>query len=274
MAKPAEIVPLAQGDKIVMGLFGHPNVGKTSFICEGAEAGLKVLLLKSTLDHVPVRAMNSGAEMWVVRDWSEMNNEVMQYIRHESQDWDWIALDTATLFQDQGLQELFDGAVAEKPRRGDWGPDKPEYRVNMWRMEQWMRHAIGGAECNLLISAHAMTMYDPYPDTGEIMMPLIQGKNMSVKFSAMMNFIGYLEIKENADEKWRRLHTQLTEQSYGKDQYDAFPTGRLDHPSLSKVAEAIDRARGTARKPRSSGRRGRQPAAKATPGRRGRRAAA
>src|SRR5215510_13889472 len=109
MAKPPEIVNLSQNDKVIMGLFGHPNVGKTSFICEGAKAGLKVLLLRSTLDHIPARVLDSGAEMWVVRDWAEMNKEVMQYIRHDSLEWDWIWLDTATLFQDQGLQEIFDG---------------------------------------------------------------------------------------------------------------------------------------------------------------------
>jgi len=275
MAKPSTIVGLSQGQKIIMGLYAHPNAGKTSMICEGAKAGLKTLLLRSTLDHIPARALDSGAEMWVVRDWAEMNNEVLQYLRHDSGEWDWVWLDTATLFQDQGLQELFDGAVDAKPSRGLFGPDRPEYRVNMWRMEQWMRHAIGGIDCNLGISAHAQMMDDPYPETGSILMPMIQGRNMPQKFAAMMNFIGYLEVKENEDGQWRRLHTQLTGEAYGKDQYDAFPTGRLDHPSMSKVVEAIDKARskGSARgATRQRGKRGAAKPAAAKP-RRGRRAA-
>jgi hypothetical protein len=90
------------------------------------------------------------------------------------------------------------------------------------------------------------------------MMPLIQGINMPQKIMAMMTFVGYLEVKENENQTWRRLHTQLTPDSYGKDQYDAFPEGRLDHPTLPKVVEAIEATRGSKR----SGRRG------ASPGRR------
>jgi hypothetical protein len=277
MAKPDTIISLTQDEKTIMGLYGHPSAGKTDFICQGAKDGMKILLLRCDLDHIPARALNSGAEQWIVRDWAEMNNEVLEYIRHDSAEWDWIWLDSATLWQDHGLQELFDGAVAAKPHRGEHGPDKPEYRVNMWRMEQWFRHAIGGVQCNLGIAAHAQMMDDPWPDVGSILMPLIQGRNMPQKFSAMMNFIGYLEVKEGTDGQWRRLHTQLTGEAYGKDQYDAFPTGRLDHPTLSKVASAIEATKVPAKPGRRAGRRGPQGANtrdKAKPGRRGRRAAA
>ena len=73
-------------------------------------------------------------------------------------------------------------------------------------------------------------------------LPWIQGKGMITKICGMMSFVGYMEVREQDDEdntRWRRLHTQMGEAFYAKDQYDAFPKGYVDHPTLPKIEKAI-----------------------------------
>src|SRR5688500_14610947 len=99
MAKPPEIKPLSQEDKTAALLIGHPNSGKTSIIGAGAEAGMKILIVRSPLDHIPARILKSGAEEWIVHNWDDMN-EVMDYTRSEGHLWDWVWFDSISLTQD------------------------------------------------------------------------------------------------------------------------------------------------------------------------------
>lgn len=244
MAKPAAIKPVSPDlAKIFHLLYGHPDAGKTTYITEGAKAGMKILIIKSPLDHFPVRSMNSGAEQWECHDHNEFT-EALEYTRHDGHLYDWVWLDSISLTQDQLLQSIWDEVIAEKPHRAKFGPDKPEYGVNMWRIAQWVRHMVGSNITNIGITAHPDEMPNPFnEDGGMIMMPWIQGKNMPKKIVGMMNFVAYLEVRENEKDRWRRLHTRSSEYLYAKDQFEAFPTGRLDHPTLPKVVAAIDAAR-------------------------------
>jgi hypothetical protein len=275
MAKPPEIKPLSQEDKIAALLIGHPSSGKSTVIGTGAEAGMKILLVRSPLDHVPARILNSGAEQWVVSNWDDMN-EVMDYTRHEGNLWDWVWLDSISLVQDMLLQSMWDDLIERKPHRAEYGPDKGEYGVNMWRLAQWVRHMVAAQETNIGITAIPFETDNPFNDEGgRILMPWVQGRAMPEKICGMMTFIGHLEVKQGKENtRWRRLHTQATEDYYAKDQYDAFPSGRLDNPTLPKIVDAIAAAKrgqkSTTTRTQRGGRRGAAPPAR---GRRGARAA-
>ena len=271
MAKPSAIKPLSQDAKIFHLIYGFPNSGKTSYIAAAAAEGKKILLIKSPLDHIPARALSSGMEQWVVQTWDDMD-EVLQYGRHDGGDWDWFAWDSISLTQDQTLQAIWDDLIIAKPHRAKYRVDKGEYGVNMWRIEQWVRHMVGAQSVNLLISAHPFETQNPFNEQGGmIYMPWVQGNQMAEKICAEMTFIGYLEAKEGKNGRFRRLHTQLTEYVYAKDQYDAFPEGRVDNPTLLTVEEAINAAKKGPKAKRGATRGQRRGAGRAQPaGRRSR----
>ena len=211
-------------------------------------------------------------EQWVISDWNEFD-QVIQYARLEGGDWDWIWLDSVSLVQDQLLQSIWDDTIRGKPERAKYRADKLEYGVNMWRLEQWVRHTVAAQTVNIGITAHPWTTNNPFSDEGgEIMLPWIQGNQMSIKICAMMTIVAYTEVRQNAEGvRWARLHTQGNETFYGKDQYDAFgENGQMDNPTLAKIDAAIRAAKtGHPAKSTGRGRRG-APAPAPTRGQRGR----
>jgi hypothetical protein len=106
--------------KVRMLVFGHPGSWKTSFLATAAAAGLKVLFIRSPMDHFPVRALKCGAEQWVITDWPQMD-DCLRYLRSDGKDWDWVIMDSATLLKDQLLQSIWDDVKLEKPHRSGRG---------------------------------------------------------------------------------------------------------------------------------------------------------
>src|SRR5262245_50843794 len=135
MAKPDAIQPIGKSKKICFLLYAPPGAGKTRLIGERE----RTLIVRPPYDHTDsIRA--ELAEEWIVYDWAEMLN-VHEFARHEgSKHFDWIWLDSISLFQDTGLDDIWDGVVAQKPHRAQYQLDKGEYGVNMWRLQQWVRH--------------------------------------------------------------------------------------------------------------------------------------
>lgn len=237
MAKPAEIRPISGSRKVCMLLYAPPGAGKTRLIGERK----RTLIVRPPTDHVDsIRTV--GAEEWIVYSWAEMNN-VHEYARHDgAKDFDWIWLDSISLFQDTGLDDIWDGLIVEKPHRAQYRLDKGEYGVNMWRLEQWVRHMVGIPGFNLGIAAHPAEVINPID--GELkLQPWIQGKNMSTKIQGYMNIVAYLEVVKQNDGERRVLRTRGTERYEAKDQFDAFKNGRLVDPTMAKIERAIKTAR-------------------------------
>ncbi len=237
MAKPDAITPLGRSNKICFMLYGPPGNGKTRLIGERD----RTLIVHPPEDHTDSITTND-AEEWVVSDWTEMYN-VHEFARHEgAKHYDWIWLDSISLFQDTGLDDIWDGVVATKPHRAEYSLDKGEYGINMWRLQQWVRHMVSIPGFNLGITAHPAELLNPM--TKEIKyQPWIQGKNMATKIQGYMNIVGYLEVVEQGNKKVRVLRTAGTEDYEAKDQFDAFPKGRLVNPTMLKIESAIEEAR-------------------------------
>lgn len=201
----------------------------------------------------------------VVKDWTDML-DALEYLRHEGDKWDWVWLDSISLFQDVGLDDMFAAAVEAKPSRKEYGPDRAEYRVNMWRLEQFIRHAVGAELFNFGVTAHPfwMTMQgDESPESAyEKLMPWIQGKAMPTKISGYMNIVGFMEVKNNKDGERRVIHTRANQRWFAKDQFNAFgATGDITNPTMPGIVAAIEATR-------SDGRGGaRRGTARRTPGR-------
>jgi hypothetical protein len=238
MAKPSAITSIQPAKKIVFFLYGPPGNGKTRLIGSG---GKGTLIVRPATDHTD-SIRTPGVEEWVVEDWAEMMN-VEEYMRHEGfKEYDWLWLDSISLFQDTGLDDIWAGVIAEKPHRAKHSLDKGEYGINMWRLQTWIRDMVGIQGFNLGITAHPE--YLPNPITGENkLQPYVQGKNMSTKIQGYCNIVGYLEVVHQEGKPIRVLRTMGTEMYEAKDQFDAFEGGRLVNPTMKKFMDKIEEIR-------------------------------
>lgn len=243
MAKPNMISPMGQSDKVRWMNYAHPGRGKTVLAATCAELG-PTLLIRSPVDHIPNMAMKMDPkpEQALVHDWSEMY-ELLEYLRHEPDAYDWVWLDSISLWQDIGLDDIWQAVLEKNPSRKEYLYDKGEYRINMGRLAEWVRHVVGANAFHFGITAHPFQMIDPVDD-GLIYMPWVQGKQMPEKICGYMNMVTYMEVRENnKGSKYRVLHSQASEDYYAKDQFDAFEDGKMINPTAKKVMEAIESKR-------------------------------
>lgn len=254
-----DINPVGASSKINLLVHGDIGVGKTSLIGSGGK-DYKTLIIRPPIDHTdPI--VGSGCQETVVSNHEQLF-ECLEYLRHEGNEWDWVWLDSISLMQDIGLDDVYEsmldtkgpaGSLARKTR-AQFGPDRGEYRVNMWRLEQWVRYAVGARMFNLGITAHSF-WYEPFDsDVPPALWPWIQGKAMPQKICGMMNIVGYLAVKERevrgTKKASRILSTNKTESWYAKCQFkvpgsnQTGPSvfgvdGTLVNPTMPKIMELI-----------------------------------
>jgi len=192
--------------------------------------------------------------------------ETLEYLRHEGMNWDWVWLDSISLFQDVGLDDVYTGVLdtknspEERRKRAQFGPDRGEYRVNMWRLEQFIRHAVGADLFNFGVTAHPFWMTIQSGETPEEayeqLMPWIQGKAMPTKICGYMNVVSFMEVARvkvgrDGDKKDRRvLHFNKTSRWYAKDQFSTFSDGRFvaETPDIVDIISRFDEQRPTQRR--------------------------
>jgi len=222
------------------------SIGKTVLV--GTTPG-RVLILRPPVDHTDsILIPHDGLEEWVVKDWDEMN-EVSEYLRLEGgQDFDWVWLDSISLWQDVGLDDIWEATKERNPERNakHAGIDKGEYGRNMDRLKQWIRGVVGLDSFNFGFTAHPTEKLND-PSGERKMMPWIQGKGMSTGICGYMNIVAYYEVKHRESGAVRVLHTESTEDFYCKNQYapPGKPWNPLENPEMSDLLKGIEAARKT-----------------------------
>lgn len=261
-----KIQPAGASAKVSMLIHADIGWGKTSLIGTGGKE-FKTLIMRPAIDHVdPI--IGSGVNEMIVHNWEEIF-EGLEYVQHLPEgELDWFWLDSISLLQDVGLDDVYEGVLDRKgpvgslarKAREEFGPDRGEYRVNMWRLGQWVRHTVGAGTVNLGITAHSF-WWEPNDNgvTPSCLWPWVQGKMMPQKISGMMNIVGYgaLETREHRGRKRqvRVLHTNATENYYAKCQIklpdggSVFGSGDVINPSFPELMKAIQAGR-----PSSNGR--------------------
>jgi hypothetical protein len=213
------ITPVGRDEWMRWVMFAYPGAGKTSYIATAAAAGLRTLII------------------------------------------DWVWWDNISVAEDKLLDDVWQNTVAEKPSRAfhidkqtgkpgkpnlspTSGLDKGEFGRNMERIGQWVRHMVGCNSFHFGIMAHPHEGQHPTNDEGgTLLRPYVQGKMMSEKICGYANLVGFMEVLEGDDDlRWRRLHVRESSRWYAKDQYDAFPKGYIDEPTIPKMHEAIKKA--------------------------------
>lgn len=254
-----KITPVGASAKVSMLIHADIGWGKTTLIGSGGH-DYKILIMRPPIDHTdPI--VGSGVQEMVVRSWEEIF-EGLEYVQHEGHNWDWVWLDSISLLQDVGLDDVYEftldrkgpvGSLARKDRE-QYGPDRGEYRINMWRLGQWVRHTVGAGTVNLGITAHSF-WWEPNDNgvTPSCLWPWVQGRMMPQKICGMMNIVGHGEVETREHRGRKRtvrvLHTNAAENWYAKcqlklpDGSPIFPTGDIVNPTLPGLMEAINQSR-------------------------------
>jgi hypothetical protein len=112
------------------------GVGKTVFVGSG---GPRTLILRPPTDHtdsiISHYPVGKRPKEWVITDWDVMD-EAGEYLRLHGREWEWVWLDSLSLWQDTGLDDIWAATVERNPARNakHAGMDKGEYGRNMDRI--------------------------------------------------------------------------------------------------------------------------------------------
>lgn len=247
MASPKRVSsPLSR--KAALLLYGVPGVGKTSFIGTGE----KTLIIRPPTDHVdPIikQGNEKNFDDTVVRGWDELYPDgVFHAIQQgEYKNYDWVWLDSLSLFQDQGLSFLFDKAVERKESRKEFGLDKGEYGINQFRIGRFvadMVGLVGENKINFGVTCHTMEWYNPQAEC-TMWAPNIQGREglFMQKICGMMKTVGYYYLsRPEGKEPYRALKTKTDKDDvFVKDQLEiGGESGRLKNPTMADINAALN----------------------------------
>jgi hypothetical protein len=234
-----------------VGIFGASGIGKTRFVSSTAELG-PTLILRPPIDHTE-SIFGSGCKEWVIRDWGEMF-DALDYLRTDGNKWFMVWLDSLSLWDEMGLQDVWQAAKDRKSGRAEFGLDKQEYGINQTRLTEWLVAVVGLDTFHFGWTALPMIVTDPESQE-DIWMPMVQGREgkMTHKACGYMNVVGYLAGRKGRDSTFRRtLYLQQDGEHYAKDQYTCTEKGRIIDPTMPKLMAAISGARsanGSAPKP-------------------------
>lgn len=276
-----DIQPVGASAKVFWLNHGDTGCGRTTLIGTAGK-DYKTIIMRPPTDHTDA-IIGSGCHEMIVRDWEEIW-EGLEYMKHDGKEWDIFAIDSISLLQDIGLDDVYVGMLdtkgpegsAGRKHREKFGPDKGEYRVNMWRLEQFIRYMVGAADFHIIITAHSFWKTDD--EGNEKLWPWIQGKNMPSKIAGMMNFVTYMEVKEREIRGEKResriLHTNASSQYIAKCQFktspggpSVFPDGRIVNPTIPQIMETIGKGRFVSEKDELAARRARGSGSRRPPAR-------
>lgn len=239
---------LDRGKGIKLLVFGVPGAGKTRFL----STAKKTLIIRPPTDSTHAIQETGNVEEIVVRDWQDMW-ETFEFIQHGGYEkYDWIWLDSISLFQDFGMDDVFQNAVDKKPSRAEHGWDKGEYGINFGRIGKWIRDMSGLCDTgafNFGITAHPFEWYNPVIEE-DVWMPFIQGKNMAPKICGYMTIVAYLAEVKRKDKPSQRILYSAADGFFGKDEFDCFPklsSGKhgIIEPTMPKLMKLIKDSTGS-----------------------------
>lgn len=228
--------PLNRKKHVFWGIYSIPGGGKTSLI--GTLPG--TLLIRPPTEHNESIVDQDNCDEIIVDGWNAME-EVKDDARGGAYDkYTFVWLDSISIFQDTGLDEIWEDTVAAKPSRKGGPIDKGEYGKNMTRLAQWVRAIVGADRFNFGWTAHV----NPADDRYDHAMPWVQGKQMPEKMCGYMQMVGFLDLVKQKGETVRVLRTQATDEYYAKCQYrKSFPKDRMVEPTMQKLIAEVEKTR-------------------------------
>lgn len=232
-------------------IFGEPGAGKTVF----AGTSPNALILRPPMDGTEsLKKFGLKAEEKEITTWEEMW-EVPELVRSGKHSYEWVWLDSITLFQEVGLDDIMDTLVRPeseggggKLHRNVFQPGVENYGENMNRVSKWVR-VMRSLPINFGITAHVMRVEDL--DGEARYMPSVQGKNMAEKISGYMGLVASLRVMDVEGDEERVLVMRNDGKWYGKDRYNLTEEGFVVDPKVPELVAAF-RAQGGGAKEKPS----------------------
>lgn len=221
---------------INMCVYADNGTGKTAFITTSPDC---IVLSADPGGTTTAASMGRTGKYRSIRDWADMD-EAYEFFRNSpnAKKYKWVWLDSASVFQDVGLEDIMTEVVS-KPGRGYrkiWHPDKGEYGENMNRLKLWVRHMCA-LPINFGFTAHPFK--DESGDEVQIL-PWIQGKNMPSTLCGMVDVIGYMRIQEVQGDQRQVMCFKKQDLYYAKDRFGALPAKMVD-PTIPKIETLINK---------------------------------
>lgn len=236
MSKPVGIVPVSKIDDgyIRIMLYGDPGCGKTRVACTSPRG----LILNAD----PTGTI-SGALAGSTCDRKDVYNhddllDIYEWLKHGgTDDYDWVWLDSITLFQERGLDQIMTDLIASgKDHRKIYLPDKGEFGQNMNRIKLWCRY-MTALPINFGITAHVLR--EEQEDSTILMKPSVQGKGMSDTICGYMGIVAHMYAVRKEQNTVRTIQAFKDSKRVAKDRFDALPGGKLVGPTIPKLEELI-----------------------------------
>ena len=253
--KPAEIKPLSRRPRRYrIMLYSHPGVGKSRLAGSSVELGPTLILNADGPDGPEsMRTAGYDPDTWDVKSIKDLD-EAFDYIRHGgADDYDWVWLDSITLFEEAEMEAIMSDLVRKSPHRDIHLPDKPQYMLRQNHISRWVRR-MKGQRINFGMTAHVMSVgvedEDEDRDTAQYM-PAIQGGQgkLSSNMCAHFGIVGRLHIaKRNVKLKGgdtgkkskHVLQVQPSERWYAKDRLSGDRLGsEVVDPTMAKIIGLI-----------------------------------
>lgn len=234
-------------------IYSPPGGGKTILAGSSAEIGNTLILNADGQDGPEsIRSMGYDPDIWDITSYKQFD-KAYEHLRLHPGLYDWVWLDSITLYQETNIQEILaDVRAGGKTHRDPDVPDKPEYLREQTKTLKTIRH-MRALPLNFGITAHVMSMVDD--DDGEVVyLPSIQGGQgrVSSKVCGYMSVVGYLKIVkvkggDGKVHKVRRLITEFDGKWYAKDRFGAL-TPYVAQPTIAKIAGLVQQSnKGTRR---------------------------
>lgn len=222
-------------------LYADNGTGKTSLITTEPRS---LILQADPGGTTTAASMGRPGKYKVISGWDDLE-ATEDYFRNGPgcQKYGWVWLDSVSLFQDIGLENIMVDLIKPTSQGGKgrshrevWHPDKGEYGENMNRLKLFVRHMCG-MPVNFGFTAFPFRTEDE--QTGEIQyLPWVQGRGMPNALCGMVDVIGYMRIVAKDQKEHQAVYFKKKDMYYAKDRFGALPPMMLD-PTIPKIEGLI-----------------------------------
>jgi AAA domain len=241
---PSEISDIGEGLSKYTSIliFGDPGSGKTPL----ALTAPNPIVLECDRGLKAAAVAKARGKKWVIDDYNDLT-KAYEYMRNGGcRKFDWLIMDSLTMFQDRGLDHIMDDLHAEKPHRQVWAADRGEYGQNMNRISRFIRDLVA-LPINVIVTCTAMVHEVERPDgtTVTSYWPTVKGVNMPQKIASYFDIVAHLQqvpSKTHPDQDYPVLSTRRRDGWYARDRFAVI--GRMPRPTMPKVIAAIEASKG------------------------------